>query len=157
MKLSALFAKFLYQHKELKLPGIGIFSLDPSLPVPDIADKNFSDFLKHIRYRQVPVTAADDDFINFIRTETGKIRPLAESDLDSFLSDGKILLNIGKPFHFEGIGYLQKNKEGTYEFTAGEPMLQRLEIFSHESNDEASKNKPFFQKNIYKQMRSEKF
>lgn len=127
MKLSALFAKFLYQHKELKLPGIGIFSIDPSLPIPDAADKNFSDFTKQIKFIQKPIAAADEEFINFIRTETGKIKPLAVSDLESFLSDGKILLNIGKPFTIEGIGYLQKSRDGNYEFTPGEPMLQRSE------------------------------
>jgi hypothetical protein len=127
LKLSALFAKFLYQHKELKLPGIGIFSIDPSIPVPEATEKNFSDFTNQIKFVQKPITAADEEFINFIRTETGKIKPLAVSDLESFLSDGKILLNIGKPFTIEGIGFLQKNREGNYEFTPGEPILQRYE------------------------------
>jgi hypothetical protein len=127
LKLSALFAKFLYQHKELRLPGIGIFSIDPSIPIPDATEKNVSDFTNHIKFVQTPVAAADDEFINFIRTETGKIKPLAVSDLESFLSDGKILLNIGKPFTIEGIGFLQKSRDGHYEFTPGEPMLQRHE------------------------------
>lgn len=143
MKLSSLFAKFLYQHKELKLPGIGIFSLDATVTIPDVQDKNFTEFLQHIRYEQQPVANADEEFINFIRTETGKIKPLAESDLDSFLSDGKILLNIGKPFQLEGIGYLQKVREGTYEFKPGEPVLQRMENIRYDSSDDIAKNNPF--------------
>ncbi|MBO9573100.1 MAG: hypothetical protein J7497_12990, partial [Chitinophagaceae bacterium] len=126
MKLSALFAKYLYQHRQLSLPGIGVFSIDPTVTIPEVTDKLFPDFLQQIRFQQKNITAADEGFINFIRTETGKIKPLAESDLDSFLSDGKILLNIGKPFHIEGIGSLQKNKEGQLEFKAGEPVLSRL-------------------------------
>jgi hypothetical protein len=93
---------------------------------------------------QKPVANADEEFINFIRTETGKIKPLAESDLDSFLSDGKILLNIGKPFQLEGIGYLQKISEGTYEFKPGEPVLQRMENIVHDRNDDPHSNKPYF-------------
>jgi hypothetical protein len=144
LKLAALFAKFLYQHKELRLPGIGVFTLDPSVTVPDVMDKNSLDFTQHIKYSQVPVAHADESFINFIRTETGKIRPLAESDLDSFLSDGKILLNIGKPFHFEGIGYLQKSREGRYEFTPGDAVLPKPTAAPIAAEDEGSRSRSVF-------------
>ncbi|MEO8584037.1 MAG: hypothetical protein ABI415_09590, partial [Flavitalea sp.] len=120
MKLSSLFAKYLYLKKELNLPGIGVFSLDPSIIIPEATEKNATDFIQQIKYVQNPVSGADEAFINFIRAETGKIRPLAVSDLDSFLTDGKILLNIGKPFQLEGIGSLLKTKTGVYEFTPGE-------------------------------------
>lgn len=129
LKLSALFARYLYQHRQLNLPGIGVFTLDPSITIPDSTDKQHSDFVQHIKFQQKPVANADEQFIDFIRTQTGKIRPLAESDLDSFLSDGKILLNIGKPFHLEGIGSLQKTRSGQYDFTPGEPVLGRLESY----------------------------
>lgn len=144
MKLSTLFAKYLYQHKQLNLPGIGVFTIDPAVVIPDVADKNFPDFVRQIQFTQKNVVAADEEFINFIRTETGKIKPLAESDLDSFLSDGKILLNIGKPFHLEGIGSLQKNKAGQYEFTPGEPIHVKLENFNSEVTEEQSRKKPVF-------------
>jgi hypothetical protein len=144
LKLAALFAKFLYQHKELRLPGLGVFTLDPSVPIPDSADKNFSEFTRHIQFVQKPVSHADEEFINFIRTETGKIKPLAESDLDSFLSDGKILLNIGKPFHIEGIGYLQKNREGVYEFTAGDAIAPKPSMHTDQTIEEPARSKSFF-------------
>lgn len=143
MKLSSLFAKYLYQHKQLNLPGIGVFTIDPSVSVPDISDKNFQDFLHTIRYQQKTVSAPDESFIDFIRRETGKIRPLAESDLDSFLSDGKILLNIDKPFHLEGIGTLLKSVSGEYTFTPGEPELRRLENIV-EGPEEAGRRRPAF-------------
>ena len=134
-----MFARYLYQHKELNLPGIGSFQLDASATVPEPHEKHFQDFLQQITYIQKPVAAADDSFINFIRTETGKIRPLAESDLDSFLSDGKILLNIGKPFHIEGIGSLTKSRDGIYHFTPGEPLLDKLQSGSLDSGREHEK------------------
>lgn len=143
MKLSSLFAKYLYQHKQLRLPGIGVFSLDPSITIPDPSDKLFADFLQNIRFSQQTVNAPDEEFINFIRTETGKIKPLAESDLESFLSDGKILLNIGKPFQIEGIGYLQKTREGTLEFKPGEPHLYKTETHQ-EAGEPVEKSKSFY-------------
>lgn len=151
MKLSALFSKFLYQNKELRLPGIGVFSIDPSIPFPDAADKNFNEYLQHIRFEQKPVIRPDESFISFIRTETGKIKPLAESDLDSFLSDGKILLNIGKPFHIEGIGYLQKNREGLYEFTPGDIAVHRPENTTHDQGTETTRSKSFYTGDVQEQ------
>lgn len=144
MKLSSLFAKYLYQQKQLRLPGIGVFSLDPSITVPDAADKLFPDFLQNIQFKQQPVNSPDEEFINFIRTETGKIKPLAESDLDSFLSDGKILLNIGKPFQIDGIGHLHKTREGILEFKAGDPSYQKTDVHHHETEIPVERSKSFF-------------
>lgn len=131
MKLPLLFSQYLYQHKLLNLPGIGSFELDPSVAIPDPADKNTADFKKFIRFIQKPVLKPDDEFIDFIRVNTGKIRPLAESDVDSFLDEGRLLLNIGKPFFITGIGTLQKNRAGLYEFSPGEPTVERLEGEGH--------------------------
>ncbi len=143
LKLSALFAKYLYQHRQLNLPGIGTFTIDPKVLMPDINDKLFPDFLQQIQYQPKNITTADDEFINFIRTETGKIKPLAESDLDSFLSDGKILLNIGKPFHIEGIGSIIKNKIGQLEFTPGESIPGRFESSNSETREDTRRKNIF--------------
>jgi len=135
----------LYQYKQLDLPGIGVFQVDASIPVPDATDKNFDQFIQQIRYIQKPVTAPDEAFISFIRNATGKIKPLAESDLDSFLSDGKISLNTGKPFHFEGIGSLLKSRSGVYVFTPGEPLSDTLETYFGEMNDESLKKRSVYE------------
>lgn len=127
MKLSILLAQYFYQHRQLNLPTIGSFTLDAAVTVPDQHDKNFREFLQYVQFKQQPIAKADDSLIDYIRAHTGKIRPLAESDLESYLADGKLLLNIGKPFHIEGIGTLSKNKLGIYEFTPGEPNLERIE------------------------------
>ncbi len=138
LKLSLLFGKYLYQHRQLNLPGIGVFSIDPGVAIPEGNDKNAHEFPQHIRFSQQNVVKPDEEFIEFIRTHTGKIRPLALSDLESFLSDGKILLNIGKPFHLEGIGTLQKNRAGTYEFYPGLPLLEKLENFLEKKDPRSS-------------------
>lgn len=147
MKLSILLAQYFYQHRQLNLPSIGIFSLDKAVTVPDQHDKNFREFLKYVEFRQEPVTKADEALIDYIRAHTGKIKPLAESDLESYLADGKLLLNIGKPFHIEGIGTLFKNKLGIYEFTPGEPSLERVEARTEQRETErvnASQKKSAF-------------
>ena len=141
MKLSLLFARFLYQHKQLNLPGIGVFSIDPSVAIPEFTEKNAHEFLQHIRFSQKNIAKPDEEFIEFIRTHTGKIRPLAESDLESFVSDGKILLNIGKPFHLEGIGTLQKGRSGMYEFYPGLPLTEKLENFTIERESKPANTK----------------
>ena len=145
MKLSVLFAKYLYQHKQLQLPGIGVFQLDPAVSIPDAADKNQVDIQQHIRYTQQQVLKPEDAFIDFIRAHTGKIRPLAESDLESYLEDGRNMLNIGKPFHLEGIGSLQKLKGGVYEFKPGEPLIERLETHEEKDNDQHRRNKTAYE------------
>lgn len=147
MKLSILLAQYFYQHKHLNLPSIGSFHLDAAVSVPDQNDKNFREFLKYVQFTQQPVAKADDALIDYIRAHTGKIRPLAESDLESYLADGKLLLNIGKPFHIEGIGTLHKNKLGIYEFIPGEPSMERMETVSeHGREKERESEKPVVKK-----------
>lgn len=138
MKLSILLAQYFYQHKQLNLPSIGSFTLDAAVTVPDPNDKNFREFLKYVQFSQQPIAKPDDALIDYIRAHTGKIKPLAESDLESYLADGKLLLNIGKPFHIEGIGTLFKNKLGIYEFTPGEPSLERMGLASEPKETERS-------------------
>ncbi|RYZ34042.1 MAG: hypothetical protein EOP49_35010 [Sphingobacteriales bacterium] len=124
------------------MPGIGSFEIDPAVHIPDPSEKNATDFQQYIRFINRPVHKPDDDFIEFIRIQTGKIRPLAESDLESYLSDGKLLLNIGKPFFLEGIGTLQKVREGDYEFAPGAPVMERLE--GDRAGEKVVKKRPAF-------------
>ncbi|HSB93362.1 MAG TPA: hypothetical protein VLC28_09605 [Flavitalea sp.] len=144
MKLSALFSKYLYQHKTLALPGIGIFTIDPTIPVPEPTDKNYAELAHSVKFVQTTVVKPDESLIDFIRTNTGKIRPLAESDLESFLSDGKILLNIGRPFYFEGMGSLQKNRQGYYDFFPGAPLIDKLEVNRDQQLTEFQETTPNF-------------
>ncbi|OQP59462.1 hypothetical protein A3860_37575 [Niastella vici] len=127
MKISVLVAQYFYQHRVLNLPGIGSFYLDDVVDVQSIGDKSSRDLIEHIHFAQKTITRPDEELIDFIRKHTGKIRPLAESDLETFVADGKLMLNIGKPFFIEGIGTLQKNKDGIYDFVPGHPVVQRLE------------------------------
>ena len=62
---------------------------------------------------------ADPDFIKFVSTHTGKIAPLASSDVDSHFMLCKQFINIGKAYIIEGVGTLEKKDDGTYGFVPG--------------------------------------
>lgn len=127
LKLSQLLSQFLYQTKKLDLPGIGSFTLDPAAVIPEESDRIGQVPASGIQFRNANIQTPDDSLITFIKEHTGKMKPLAAADLDFFLTTGKQLLNIGKPFYLEGIGTLIKNKDGKLDFTPGEYMVMRVD------------------------------
>jgi len=127
LKLSQLLSQFLYQTKKLDLPGIGSFTLDPTAVIPEESDRIGQVQASGIQFRNANIPTPDDSLITFIKEHTGKMKPLAAADLDFFLTTGKQLLNIGKPFYLEGIGTLIQNKEGKLDFTPGEYMVMRVD------------------------------
>lgn len=146
MRIAALLTQFLYQHKQLDVPGIGRFMVPESVPIPENGDKGVEEFLKTIEFIHKPDIRNNEDLIDYIRSKTGKIKPLAESDLDSFLNDCKSILNIGKPLYLEGIGTLQKNKDGRIDFMHGQAASERLEVShsSEKTTDRQKENKPLY-------------
>ncbi len=106
---------------------MGSFTLDADAVIPQAADRIGQVAATGIQFRNGVVRAADDSLVNFIKEHTGKMKSLAASDLDFYLTTGRQLLNIGKPFYIEGIGTLIKNKEEGFDFTPGEYMIARLE------------------------------
>lgn len=120
LKLPLLLAQFLYKNKKLSLPGIGIFTLDPSAEIPDAHSKNTHLPALGIEFKNAVISRPDDELISFIQSNTGKIKPVALADLDSFLTLGEEMLNIGKPFLLEGIGTITRQKGGGFEFSPGE-------------------------------------
>lgn len=116
MKLAYLLAQYLYANKRLDLPGIGTFFLDPGIII-DTENKQRSEEPEGITFKSDPAVRDVSGLINYISTKTGKMKPLAEADLDSHIQMVQQFLNISKPFSFEGIGTLVKLKPGEYEFT----------------------------------------
>jgi len=141
LKLPQLLSQFLYQAKKLDLPGIGSFVLDPAAVIPDESDKNGQTVAAGITFKNMVITSPDDALIQFIKEHTGKMKPLAAADLDFFLTTGKQLLNIGKPFYLEGIGTLMQNKEGRLDFVPGEYSTARLQDPATEKREREEKKK----------------
>ncbi len=127
MKIASLLAQFLYEHKRLDLPGIGIFAVDPSvIAETDSAKSGKSIPAGTIHFENDSSVKESPDLIQYISSETGKIKALAAADLDSHLSLMQQFLNIGKPFLLEGIGTLAKIKSGEFAFTPGETLPEKI-------------------------------
>jgi hypothetical protein len=118
LKLPILLAEFLYERKKLSLPGIGIFSIETSVDSPAESSKE-NIFIPQIEFENVEIKEPDDELIEYIKKNTGKIRPLALADLDSYLTLCKQMINIGRPFYMEGIGTLSKGRDVRYDFISG--------------------------------------
>jgi hypothetical protein len=117
MKIEHLLARHFYSAKQLTLQGIGTFTLSPDFVMPAETDKDNALPPGAITFTQNSRATEDTALIEFIVQQTRKMRPLASSDLDSFISLGSQFLNIGKPFKIDGMGVLEKNQLGEYLFT----------------------------------------
>lgn len=95
-----------------------------------------------IKFEYSPSSEQDTALIAYISEETGKMKSLAAADLDSHLELARQFLNIGKPFTFEGIGTLIKNKIGRIEFTAGPQLNEKVKDLN-ESDPTSSTEESF--------------
>lgn len=128
MKIEHLLARHLYNAKTLTLQGIGTFTLPQDFVLPGENDKINEIPQGAISFTQNSRAGEDAALIDFIVQHSRKMKALASSDLDSFLSLGTQFLNIGKPFKLEGIGMLEKNQLGEYLFTQyGQIVTARAE------------------------------
>ena len=127
MKLAPVLAQYLYSKKRLSLPGIGVLQLDPTAYIEqDNSKGNKTIPIGNISFQCDTTTKSDEELIQFISAETGKMKPLATSDFASYLELMQQFLNIGKPFVMDGIGTLVKNTNGIYDFTPGLPLNEKI-------------------------------
>jgi len=118
VKLATLLTQYLYVHHRLDLPGIGSFILDPAI-ASQLATARPNQLLTDgIQFEYNPTLQESPELIAYISAQTGKMKALASSDLESHIQLAHQFLNIGKPFHFEGIGTLTRLKPGEFEFIA---------------------------------------
>jgi len=122
LKLAPLLAQYLYEQKKLQLTGIGTFLLDPSARV----STDVEHISQGISFEFGSVARDDDSLVSYISTQTGKMKALASSDLNSYVDLAREFLNIGKPFQIEGIGTLVKTKSGEFEFTADHVLADKV-------------------------------
>lgn len=152
MKIEQLLVQHFYNSKEVTLQGMGTFTLSPDFVMPKESDKDIQIPENAISFQYNQRALEDEALVNFIAVQSGKMKPLASADLDSYLALGKQFLNIGKPFKLEGLGMLVKNQQGDYAFTQGIAFAAKTENSAavkslKEEKEEpsisfASKNKP---------------
>ena len=156
MKIEQLLVQHLYNHKEVTLQGMGTFKLNAELALPKDNDKDFIIPAEGLQFIYDNKATEDDALIQCIVQQTRKIKPLAAADLDSYLILGRQFLNIGKPFFIEGIGTLNKNQQGQFEFTPGNFITQKNEAAPSELKEKseeaisfAAEDKPRSKKLLY--------
>lgn len=126
MKIDQAFIYYLLRFKELPLQGIGVFTLEGSIPEPSDPDKPFVIPEDAISFTYNPRIGEDPDLVHFISEMTGKIKPLASADLDSYLTLGRQFINIGKPLILPNIGTIEKTNTGELIFKGGQHIMERL-------------------------------
>lgn len=141
MKIEQVLVHYLLKTKQLTLQGIGTFHLDAAIPDSADTEKPIVIPENAITFTYNPRVTEDDGLIDFIVEHTRKIKPLAASDLDSFLSLGRQFLNIGTPFNLPNIGTLEKLNSGALSFIPGQLVAQKIEP-NRVKHEEANENEP---------------
>lgn len=127
VKIEQVLVHYLLKTKQLTLQGIGTFHLDASVPTSADPDKPIIIPENAITFQYDSRAKEDEGLVDFIVEHTKKIKPLAASDLDSYLSLGRQFLNIGNPLILPGIGTLDKLNSGILAFKPGSLMPEKME------------------------------
>ena len=155
MKIEQVLVHYLLKNKFLNLQGIGTFRLEATLP--DTADTDKPVFIPAdaIKFHYDPKVTEDEGLVDFIVQHTKKIKPLASSDLDSFLSLGRQFLNIGNPFYLPDIGTIEKLNSGELVFIGGQLIAPRMEPQRAKIEDEGAEEHEANMFNDYQREKSQ--
>lgn len=137
MKTAQLILQYLAAAKKVSLQHLGTLYLAPEFSMAD-PEKELSFPEGAVSFSYDPKAGNDEDLIAFIMQQTKKIKPLASSDLESYLHLGKQFLNLGKPFILEGLGSLQKNASGEIVFSHQSAGQLKPETVSSDIKEKAS-------------------
>ncbi len=127
MKVEQLMVQYLYQNKKVTLQDVGSFFVAPGFDIMTDSDKEVVIPEGAIQFEYNSKAPQDEGLIDFIVQHSRKIKPLATSDLESYSILSRQFLNIGKPLIIEGLGVLQKNQKGTYDFYQGHAVSSKME------------------------------
>ena len=135
MKIDQLITQYLYLNKKVTLETIGTFYMSADVDIPSetenigVLPENAIKFEFNIK------AGRDEGLINYIVEQTKKIKPLATSDLESFIILNKQFLNIGKPLILKDLGTLVKNQMNVYEFTQANSKLSKIDALTESIPD----------------------
>ena len=127
MKVEQLMVQYLYQNKRVTLQDVGTFTIAPGFDILPDNDKEVTLPDGAIQFEYNSKAPQDEGLIDFVVQHSRKIKPLATSDLESYSILSRQFLNIGKPLIIEGLGVLQKNQKGTYDFHQGHTATSKME------------------------------
>lgn len=135
-KFDTIISNYLYANKKMDIESLGSFRLDESFVLPPDTEKNTFFPLEGIHFEHNTRVETTPELIDHIVQHTGKIRSLVKADFASYVSEIKQFVNIGKPWAIEGLGTLQKNREGKYELVPGEALAERVNMHYTEQTEE---------------------
>jgi hypothetical protein len=138
LKIEQVLIHYLLKNKQLTLQGIGTFRLEAALPDTADPDKPIIIPENAISFHYDPKVVEDEGLVDFIIEYTGKIKPLASSDLDSYLMLGRQFLNIGNPFILPNLGTLQKTNSGELVFKGGQHAADKIDSQRMKIEDEGA-------------------
>ncbi len=120
MKIALLLGQYLLQNKTMQLQGLGIFTIE-SLPGEEKGKNKHKD--NDILFIANKTVTTTPELVEYIAQQTGKIKPLASSDLEDFLNIGRQLLNVSKQFYIEGMGTIILDGNDGLSFSQGAELL----------------------------------
>ena len=116
MTIEQMIVQYLYKNKTVTLQNIGTFTIAGDVEIPYTTDGETVLPENAIEYKYNNHAQEDQGLIDFIIENSGKIRPLAISDLESYIILNKQFINIGKPHTITGLGTLTKSQKEDYTF-----------------------------------------
>lgn len=116
MKIDPILSQYFHAKNELHLVGIGSFFKDTGYGSDEESRQGRARYQGQIRFERNNFKINDEGLVEYISAQTGKMKTLADSDLQSFLEQTIQYLNIGKAVVLEDIGTLVKNNEGNLRF-----------------------------------------
>ena len=135
VKIEQLFVQHLYHTKQTALEGIGFFKLKGDVKLPSENEKEGAVAPDAFSFEFNLRAPEDDSLVDYIVLQTGKIKPLAKSDLESYSMLAKQFLNLGKPLVIGGVGTLQINQKGEYQFTGGHFINPKIDDIFQQVKD----------------------
>lgn len=116
----------------MRLQGFGEFSMEGAYETPFENEKGKVKIPDNsIQFVPDPKAKEDEGLVAFIAQNSGKIKPLAFSDLEDFLNIGKQLLNVSKQFYIEGLGTIILEGNGHMTFRQGNELIPAAVMAEH--------------------------
>jgi hypothetical protein len=117
----------------LTIGGLGTFSIDRNAILGDGNDASVGG---KVVFEKQTHAITDEAFVDYFVKESGKFKPLALADIESYVESAKQFLNISKPFIIEGVGTLVNTQRG-WEFVAGafQPPKGNVEMQNNRVSD----------------------
>lgn len=123
--MTNLLYKYLIIHKQVALPGVGVFKIVRQPAKHDIANKVINPPVLNIQFKPQPATG-NNGFLKFLSKEKSLDQTAAINYLNDFAQRLNHNVNSGKPFELPGIGTLRKNANEEVSFEPAHVLTHYL-------------------------------